>query len=448
MRQIVSTSILSFLEAIRSRMVLAIAALLALIVFGLPSVMNNAADSLALTHNTIFYTLSLSSVSLFVSAVWTSSAAISSEIKSRTLQLIRVKPIPLWKFWLGKWLGLSAIFSLLLALAFLTVYLQLSPPPSFYTANAKIAPDLPSISAQLDSVIQNAIQKGITNHLELKELRTRARSQLPFASLSLPPNSEWHCLFSPDSPILSNSPPLALRLTLQLNSLSLAKSSLLCSFRAIDNSFPSNSPSAQFTLPITNLSSREMILPIPSAPFVNASQINFTLTNTGRPGAATILLQPRQGLFLLRPACSLAENFFRAFLISSSVIFLLVAIGLTLGAFFSLPVAVFCATGLIIAVFAANYTISDPAILDVDPSEVASLPLLKRFNTHCAIATTRSLYFLSQSAIKPSPLSSLAASEQLPSRDIFLALLSNTIAIPLLLMLFSSFEMNRKELAE
>ena len=444
MRSIISITILTFREAIRSKLAIAVAVALILIVGGMPFVMKGDGSGEGLAQTLTYYTLILSTIFLFTTALWASAAAISSEAKSRTLQLARVKPLKMWRFWLGKWIGLNALFGFFLILTLLGVWLRINSLESHRIAYAKIPPVLPSIDEQIEKTIQEEIKSGsVTTKEGLRELRRQLRNQVPYATIDLEPGGKWLWRFNTDKPIDAKR-PVALLVTFSSDSYSSTPLSASCYLRDVAKT-GSNAPKPP-TFQISNFTSREMRIKIPSESLVGGNQLELGIAHTGNEKSSPIMLQPRQGLFLLRPAATLEENLLRTFLAMLPILSLLIAIGLTFGALFSLPVALFTATGLIIAVFTASYVISDPDGLDF--SEIPNQTPLYAMNTKLASVTTRSLHKLSYSAVTPTPIQNLANCVLIPNSEIVESIKWNGILLPFILMICSSFTMSRKELPE
>lgn len=443
MRPIISITTLTFREAIRSRLAIAVVAVLLLIVGGLPLVMKGDGSSAGLAHTIIYYTLILSTLFLSIAALWTSAAAISSETKARTLQLARVKPLRMWQLWLGKWIGLSALFGIFLALSLFGIWLRINRVESHKIAYDKIPPILPSIEEQIDKTVKAAIASGEVNEENLREFVRQLRNQAPFATIDLLPGGKWLWKFHTEKAI-DSSKPISLLVTFSSDSYSTSPLSCACYLRDLAKASTNAPPPPTFTL--SNFTSREMRMQIPTESLHGAHNLELGMAHTGNEKASPIMLQPRQGIFLLRPASTLEANLLRAFIVVFSIITLLIAVGLTLGSLFSLPVAIFTATGLIISVFTATYVASDPDGLDF--SDIPNQTPIYQFNVQLATATVHTLDKLSHSAISPTPIADLSNGVLIPKRDILNSIKWNSILLPFVLMLCSSFAMSRKELPE
>ena len=136
----------------------------------------------------------------------------------------------------------------------------------------------------------------------------------------------------------------------------------------------------------------------------------------------------------------------RAYAVLLSLLALLLALGLTAGAFFTLPVAVFVTTCLIVSVISSAYVMTDPDLLN--PEGIARMPILQRFQFKLAAGVTRTLATASAPALKPTPLQQLSSSEWIPSGEILQAVVGNVLVLPAILAMLSSLHLARKELSE
>lgn len=187
-----------------------------------------------------------------------------------------------------------------------------------------------------------------------------------------------------------------------------------------------------------------MKIDIDPAPIAGSETLVLRLRHGGE-SEMPLLIQPRQGIFLMVPECGSAFNFLRAFALFLPVLSLLAALGLTLGSLFSLPVAVFCAAGLAVSVMSAGYSASDPDLLEEGPSGSS---IMSRIPQALSKVTVDTLDIAARSAMAPAPAAMLAESRFIPSDEIMASVLWNGCAIPLALMIVSAAVLERKELAQ
>lgn len=436
-RKIIPPAVASFRDSVRSRLFASLAAALAIIVVSfLYATPPKAGD--AATHNFIFYSLFCCSALLSIAAMAAAAASASGEIRNRTMHLVRVKPIQTATFLVGKWLGLVLSFALLLALALALVSLASRNTQSFRTCNERIPPDLPPIGWQVEQIVGKARASGVSDEAELRRLRSDSMAKLPFATATLAHGETWNFHFNLGSPLAQGT--VALQVAFASDSYSPVPLSVSC---VLSNPHGPSSPGIPFA--VSNLSARLMSIPLESPALEGATELSLSMRHGGSEGTMPVMLQPRQSIAILVPACDSALNFVRAFLVMLPVLALLLAIGLASGSIFSLPVAVFSSCGLLLAVFVAEFAVGDPDSLEIGNPSGKSSPL-EIFSQTISVTTVKTLHFIADPAIEPAPVEALSNAELVPSADIASSLLWNGAAIPLAIMLGSAAVLARKEL--
>lgn len=439
MGKIISILVLTIRKEIRSFLFFALALVITLIVTTLPQIIKGDGSEVGFVHNILFYTLSIAFGVMASSVLCLACNSISSEKQSKTLQLARVKPLKMWQLWLGKWLGLTAIFALLLLGAIVLLHLRTNSFETAQKAFSHTTPILPSIEEETSVILHNAKKNGASKE-ELKELSAIVKSQLPFATTSLPRNESTEWNFRTIEPLKSGK-VLVMRISFSTDSYYATQPAAICTLTS------PISPGKSTSFEITNFSKREHLFPIEGADeFVGATNFILRVTHTGREGTKPIILQPRQGLVLMQETSTLSHNLLKVYIILLSLIALLTAIGLFFSALFSLPVAIFSAVGLIVSVFTASFAASDPDILDF--SDSPSTSVMGHFNQKVSTATVKMLHYVSSSAIDVAPIEKLSRFEDISKGDLIASIGTNAILIPFILMVLSSIIMRRKDLPE
>ena len=447
MRKILSIAILTFRESVRSKLVLALAVVVAVLVCGLPVLLKGDGTPVGIARMTLLYPIGTAFAFLAVAAPWIAAATLAADVKGRTLQLVRVKPVRMWQLWCGKWLGLLFLNVLLLAGAFIGIHFRLAATGALAESDVAVAkrhvqPVLPSLERQIATMEANiaaTYENGIPPE-DLRELRATLRRRLPYMNASLRSGDTWHWFFKPER-MPAEGETVWLRLGLHSDALSQKQPKARILLRAEGAEKGTALPGE-----LTDFSAREAVFPLASPAAQGTDRLELVIENTGDKDAPQLLVQPRQGLFLLIEAGRLEVNMIRAYVVLLSLLALLLAMGLTAGAFFSLPVAVFTTTCVIVSVLASAYAVSDLAA--VDPESFAAQPVLQRFQLRLSIAVTRAFAAVSAPALSPAPLSRLSTSEWVPAREILLSIAGNAIVLPAILAILSSLHLARKELPE
>ena len=105
---------LTIKAAFRFRLVTATSLLLLTIVVILPIVIKDDGTARGFTQIIITYTLSVITALLGFVTLWLACGAMARDVEDCSVQTVAVKPIPRWKIWLGKWLGIMVLNSCLL----------------------------------------------------------------------------------------------------------------------------------------------------------------------------------------------------------------------------------------------------------------------------------------------------------------------------------------------
>lgn len=444
MRAILAIARLTLREAIRSRLVIAIILLLLLVTLGLPALLTGDGTPIGLIRMTISYTLAVAFGLLAVATLWTGCALVSGDIAARTLALVRVKPVGIWQLWLGKWIGLLLLNLLVLtglySLTLLSVYRQMARQPAatavMRTARRMVKPDLPPLASQIDSVF-NQLQGGGLPPREQRDLRRRLRAELPFQPVSLQRGLSWNWTFTLDRPP-DPGRPVWLRFRFDTDAYTRA-------WVRADCRLAGAASGAGVDFVLDDFSTRVFEVPLAAGDLGTDTVFTLTMTHTGDETTGPLLLQPRQGLDLLVPRATLPGNALRAALLHFALLAVLAAIGVTCGTLFSLPVAAFCATGLLLAVVISSFVAEDAEALH-DAAEVECPGFTQRVFTPFAIQTTRWLSAAAQPTLASSPLRSLAASELIPREALRHAVAVNLLLLPIVCCGVAALVLRRREL--
>ncbi len=117
MNRIIAIALLTFRNAVRSRVLAMLAAAVVIIILWLPFVIKGDGAPSSTVRLYLNYALGSAVVLLSISALWTGADAFSREVESRRIQLVTTKPVRILQIWAGKWLGLMLMNALLLGIA-------------------------------------------------------------------------------------------------------------------------------------------------------------------------------------------------------------------------------------------------------------------------------------------------------------------------------------------
>jgi len=443
-RAVLAIARLTLREALRSRIVLLFGILLAAVAGGLPALLKGDGTPAGLVRMTLGYTLGTAFGLLVLATLWTGCALISGDIATRTLELTRVKPVAAWRLWLGKWLGLLLLDLLLLAGLYavtgLAVFHRMRQAPEatavLRTARQQVKPDLPALAGQIEQVFAREGGPALPAR-EQRDLRRRLRRELPFQPAALQRGQQWDWHFSLDAPPDPRR-PLWLRFQFDTDAYTRAIVQAECRL--------TGSPGGgHVDFVLDDFSTRRFERPLDAAAFAGDTRFTLSVRHTGEASSGPLMLQPRQGLDLLVPRIPLALNLLRAAAVHASLLALIAALGLALGALFSLPVAAFCATGLLLATMISVFVAGDPDVVE-EFREARRAPF-RNLAATVAAETTQALTGLAAPALAPTPLRQLASAEQIPTRDLYRSDVFNALLLPAGCCLLAAAALRRRELA-
>ena len=441
-RAVFAMARLTLREALRSRLVHLFGLLLAVVSGGMPLIVKGDGTPAGLIRMTLAYTLGMAFGLLCVATLWTGCALFPGDAARHTLELTRVKPVRPGPIWLGKWLGLLMLDLVLLTGVYLATWAavarQAARDPAaaavMQTARLAVKPRLPSLDEQLETYF---LQSGgpARKPAEQRELRRQLRREIPFQSIALQRGKTWNWNFTLDRP---PDPRQPLWLRFQFDTDAFTRAEVKAQGR-----LTGQHSGAGVDFLLDDFSTRVFEIPLDAGAFGGESRFRLSLTHAGSETAGPLLLQPRQGLDLLVPRIGLGRNLARSAGLHLSILALLAAIGVSLGALFSLPVAAFCATGILLASLISAFVVSDADLADPEPATASTW---QRLTTDATRRTTRGLVWAARPALAPAPLQRLAGAELIPLAELARALLVNGVLLPLLGCLVAAAALSDKEL--
>lgn len=436
-------------SAFRSRLVLALLFLLALVLLVLPRAVQADSSLEAIRRLAFTWSLGLCTLILATTTLWTACSSISSEIEDKTWASLAVTPTPPLLLWLGKWLGLVTLNAALLTIVLLGVALQAHlqgiPTPKLQPYQ-RIAPTHESLRAEAAKRYTTLAQ---SNSLPKEPQRSPEEwtSLLYQSLLDYPVSLASGHSFSWDFPCPTSVPkispvsPAYLSLTLVSpfgSAADIAGTLIL--------STPNGTPIAQHE--IAPGDNRVIHLPIPPNTFSHTSNtppssLHLTLLNNGSPDAPAALFHPAEDAALFLPYGSLAGNLSRTGLVLLSLLATLAALGTASSALFSRPVAIFAATCLAILGTISHSNLVDDGIAAEDDPIAATQPA--HAHARRARIALHAIASLSQPIASAAPLDRPGDGLAIPPSLVLNALALNALALPLLFAIPSALALRRRD---
>lgn len=362
MNSVFAIALITLRSAVRSKVVLVLLLVLFAVVIGLPLTVRGDGTLQGHVQILLRYTLGLSMFVLSMSTLWAGCAAISSEIKDRQIQMIRTKPVYAVQVWLGKWLGLLVLNFFLISLSFLSTYVALrwTTQPDrldaeeqeqlhteILVAQRSLKPREIDRSAEVVRRYEEARARGeIAPEATAAEVMPVMERIVRTQAYTVGPGSYLRWTFDlPTRPPADR--PLVLRYRFSLSVMDVEPIRGTWTIGAL------NSPHRM----LANIEEPPQAWQTLSIP-VDLIEPNGTLTvefANVHDQPITVVFDPDTGLQLLVYEGGFVANYLRAALLILFHLAFLASIGITAGAYFSMPVAVLTSLYALILVNAGRF---------------------------------------------------------------------------------------------
>jgi len=442
LRKILGILLLALRAALRTKTVFALLMLIASCVLLLPRVIKGDGSPQGDCQILLLYTLGLSFGILCLSTLWAACSLFAAEIDNQLIQLSAVKPVRAIEFWLGKWFALLILNALILFGVYSAVYLQLKwkqRQPVWresvqLVSRSVVHPLLPTPEEEARATYQEleqqkALPPGLSKTQVLRVLTTKAEERYTIVNPGESVGWRFHLLR-----------PIEPRETLSVRIRFDTEYSTRTHVTGICRIVPEAPGAKPLEIPLDDFSLNEIEFDLSCEAFgVNKALSSFTLsfTHTGEAAkSSALMLRFRKDVVLLTPGGSFEANLFRSALIHWSVLALLAAFGLTLSACFSLPVAVFTSTILLLLV-----------MIGTSVTEVVSPEDEQEWLKRPGIIISRGVSAVAQQALRLDPLEALVTGERIENHALREVLLWNCLLTPACFALLGILILKRREWA-
>jgi hypothetical protein len=442
LRKIFGILILALRAALRTKTVFALLLLIASCVLLLPVVIKGDGSPQGDCQILLLYTLGFSFGILCLSTLWAACALFAAEIDNQLIQLSIVKPVRAIEFWLGKWLALLVLNALILTAVYGVVYLQLKGKqrqPGWrenvqLVSRSVVHPLLPTPEEEA---------RAAYAELEQKKALPRELSKAQILRVLISKAHERYTVVNPGESVAWRFPlhrpvtamePITVRIRFDTELSTRTHVMGVCELS-------SGIPQAKtLQVPLDDLSQNEIEFDLAGNAFGvtnTITSLNLRFTHTGDPAkSAALMLRFRQDVVILTPGGSFEANLFRSALVHWSVLALLAAFGLTLSACFSLPVAVFTSTILVLLVMIGTSVTATVSV--EDENEWLKRP---------GIIVSRGVSTVAHHALRLDPLDALVKGERIEKQALGEALLWNSLLTPACFALLGILILKRREWA-
>ncbi len=373
-RKIISIATLTVKQAVRSRLLPALAVALPAIAVLIILTIKGDGTTAGQISIAIKYSFAIILMLLAVSTLWSGCASISREIEDKQIRLIAVKPTHKHEIWFGRWIGWIAINAILLTICGITITTAVH-----YKLNSQ------NLSAATKTTVQNSILVG--RHRILPQPDKISNEKIQPLIKKLKNSGEIAADASDDDACnLIHKRVIAARSVVAPSAkktwfMSMPKTiatgkQVSLKIKILSPSRTERTASGELTIAtednptlnifetrIENKHDGTQLINIPSGVLQGGENILITFQNDSSDNSHTLIFPPNKSLEILISATSFTNNLIRAMLIALSFLSLLSALGLTTSSIFSFPVATFIAVAIIMAAITSNYFVfaSDPA---------------------------------------------------------------------------------------
>jgi hypothetical protein len=449
-------------SAVRSRLVLALLALLLLTVVGLPLTLKGDGTVAGEARILLYYTLGLATVILGAVTLWAGCGAVSQDIEDKQIRLIAVKPVRAAQIWLGKWLGLLAVNAVFLCLAGFAVSAlllwrtrpaRLEPEQrrvlreEVLTARLRVLPRPEILDAEVKRRAQRLRdQERVPSDMPADRLYEELRKRLRAERLVVGPGGSRRWIFDVPAGTDPGQTPV---LRFSLASISDNRKPLTGTWTAAAvpaaEARDARAESPVVRINIEGYAAGVHSIRIPAGTAVPGQPLSVRFTNGPRGESNTAVFRADRGMELLIRKSTFGWNLTRSLIILFCQLALLAAIGVSAGTLFSFPVATFAGAALVaVAILAHSVAGSPGATRGHHGDEVPDRPAALQ------VAGGKAAGWLSAAlspALRYHPLGALSEGllvERRKTATAVLVMLGGYVAV---LGLAGSFVLGRRELA-
>jgi hypothetical protein len=441
-RTIFGIFLLALRASLRTKTVFALFLLMGSCVLLLPAVVKGDGTPQGDCHILLLYTLGFSFGLLCLSTLWAACALFAAEIDNQLIQLSAVKPVRPLEFWLGKWFALLVLNAVALLAVYSAVYWQIrwkQLQPGWresvqLVSRSVVHPLLPTPQEEAQETYaflekQNELPKGLSKDQVLRVLTTKAQDRYTIVN----PGESVSWRFRLARPVATNE-PITVRIRFDTEYSTRTQVAGVCRIAPDDPNVPA------VEVPLDDFSLQEIEFDLSCEAFhlkQDLSSVNLSFTHTGDPAkASALMLRFRKDVVVLTPGGSFEANLLRSAIIHWSVLALLAAFGLTLSACFSLPVAVFVSTILLLLV-----------MVGTSVTEVVSAEDEKEWLKKPGIVVSRGVTAIVQHALRIDPLEAVVKGERIEGHAVRQSLLWNCLWVPACFTILGILILRRRELA-
>lgn len=361
MRRVIAIARITIRNAVRSKMVVSLLALLAAAVIGLPLTLKGDGTAEGQLRIVLGYSLGAAFGLLALTSLWAGALAVSEDVEGKQIQTVATKPVRPWEIWAGKWLGIMAINTALLALSFAATAFLLpragrgdegETSSNWRSVYQPIAPIPEDRELEARALLEERIRSGAyPTNVPIDAALRAIRQELLVRSSTVAPGRRKDWRF--DLPrAIERGETVRIRFHASPSQLHMA---------AVQGRWIAATREREvWQKPMSFIPNTVQTLDVAGAELAGARVVTISFVNEDSANN-TLVFDPAEGMRLLLPAGDFAANYVRAWLLLLMRLGFLTAVGVTAGALFSVPVALFMAVSFLLTAQLAAYTAEFPA---------------------------------------------------------------------------------------
>lgn len=417
LRRILAISLITVRNAARTRVFTSLLVLVVLATCVFPLIVKGDGTIQGYAQIALDYSLTLLAFILAAATVWAAAGVSSHEIEEKQIHLLVTKPVSAFHIWMGKWIGLLVMNASLLLLAGIcvsaTLRWHLRPSvltsaqrqmvsDEVLTARRVISPEGPQREQKINKRPEESMAPANHDNDAIESLNDEAVPTIAQEDNTIQPGASRVWRFGPGDR-LSDSLPVSLRFQMS------SPRQLELKPVAVEWHIYSSAGSVRRTLSADVYAGQPNSFTFRYPGGHGTIVAEFVNVQTNPP--ATVHFKRNGGVLLMIPQGSFEINLAKAMIMLFCRLAILCALGLTMGSFFSMPVAVFVSFAAI-----AGFSLSGMSITSGTTQGAGHIHSAHEQNTP---GTSHTVEFRSVDALfapirRYDPIESLQRSELIP----------------------------------
>ena len=371
-------------SATRSRVFHVLFTLIILAVFLLPMTVSGDGTAQGLVQISLTYSLNVVVALISTTTLWLACSLLSREIEAYNMHMVLSKPCPRWLVWLGKWAGVFVMHLFILIVSALIIYALIiwrvnrgnfseqerqRLEMETLVGRRRFHPEPIRLAQSVEAEYQRRISSGVVDQQhDPQAVKNEIMRSLIAQEGEVKPGEQKTWLFK-NVKTQSDDDILYLRYRMYSGDSSDTNQLLipcLWGFLLPDQIGQTSEPFAMINQKVAGGSFQEF--PVPAARVVDKERQNQVLVRFinlpaefwGEGQAASAIFQAKDRPVILCKVTGFFNNYMRSLVLAAFQIAFLAALGCTVGAAFSTPVAAFTAISYLVIGLSVQAAVSAP----------------------------------------------------------------------------------------